>query len=161
MGQKKSSHDPFNPENKPVWCPECQKDRLVPRGTYLRVCKACGRTEVFEKPDRKIHGDRSYQRLMARQKRKFGATTGIALPQWIVKARPEGEGEGTGTRERRVDSSLLLVRRLRALKLSAEHVSGILGVLEGTCLRCWNADRDCGCVEAPCSIEKSGETAVD
>lgn len=144
MGQHKSSHDPFNPENKPVWCPECQKDRLVPRGAYLRVCKACGRAEVFEKPDRKVHGDRPYQRLLARQKRKFGATTGIALPQWIVRARPEGEAQGARAGDGG-DGGLLLARRLRALRLTAEQVAAVVAVVASVCPRCLDADRGCAC----------------
>lgn len=142
MAPKKGNHDPFNPDNVPVWCPECQKDRLVPRGAYVRVCKGCGRTEVFEKPDRKVHGERPYKRLMARQKKKFGSTDGIALPQWIVKGRPEGEEGGAKAAP---SEATLLVKRLRALRLSAEQVDGVLSVLKNTCNRCWNADADCQC----------------
>jgi hypothetical protein len=147
MAPKKGNHDPFNPENVPVWCPECQKDRLVPRGAYLRVCKTCGRTEVFEKPDRKVHGERPYKRLMARQKKKFGSTEGIALPQWIVKAKPEGEaGESVPkAASRGSKESNLLVKRLRALKLSSEQINGVVAVIKITCNRCWNGEADCEC----------------
>jgi len=84
----KPSYDPFNPENVPVHCPSCQKKRsapksLKPAGEDTRRCEACGRVERWLRPDRILHGDRRYKRLVARQRQKFGDLDMI-LPQWIA-----------------------------------------------------------------------------
>jgi hypothetical protein len=51
-------------------------------GENVRKCRSCGRIERLAKPHRKELGDRRYQRLIARQKKKFGALKEIKF-QWI------------------------------------------------------------------------------
>ena len=52
-------------------------------GKTVRKCRLCGRIERLKKPQRKELGDRRYQRLIARQRKKFGALKEIKL-QWIA-----------------------------------------------------------------------------
>jgi len=86
------AYDPFNPENTATNCPSCQKRRsrhkpLRPAGSATRRCELGGRVEHWAKPDRKVHGERRYQRLLARQRRRFGDLDMI-LPQWIAEPEP-------------------------------------------------------------------------
>jgi hypothetical protein len=85
------AYDPFDPENVPVNCPSCQKGPsarkpLRPVGPAERCCGNCGRVERWEEPDRRVHGERRYKRLVARQRSKFGDLD-LLLKQWI--AEPE------------------------------------------------------------------------
>jgi hypothetical protein len=85
-------YDPFNPENVPTHCPTCQKKpssrkALRPVDETTRRCDICGRVERWMKPDRKTHGDRRFQRFLARQRQKFGKLD-MALFQWIADPEP-------------------------------------------------------------------------
>ena len=85
-------YDPFNPENKATNCPACQKKRsshkpLRPVDATTRRCEVCGRVEHWERPERKVHGGRRYQRLLARQRQRFGDLD-LVLPQWIAEPEP-------------------------------------------------------------------------
>ena len=91
------SYDPFNPDNIPVNCPSCQKKpsrnkALKPAGETKRQCAVCGRIENWEKPSRASLGDRRYQRLVSRQRKKFGDIE-LVLFQWI--AEPDQATEGS------------------------------------------------------------------
>lgn len=91
------TYDPFNPENVPVNCPSCQKrpsrnKALQPTGEATRRCGLCGRVEKWEQPARAAHGDRRYQRLLSRQRKKFGDIDMI-LFQWVVE--PEAVDEAS------------------------------------------------------------------
>jgi len=92
------AYDPFNPENVPVNCPSCQKrpksfKPLRPLDATTRQCQACGRVERWVQPARKLHGDRRFERLLARQKKQFGDLE-VVLAQWVADPEPEGKGEG-------------------------------------------------------------------
>ena len=89
-------YDPFDPENVPVHCPSCRTRKgghkpLRPTGEGTRRCEVCGRVEHWIRPSRALCGDRRYQRLVARQRKKFGDLD-LILPQWV--ADPETTGGG-------------------------------------------------------------------
>lgn len=91
MMKKTEEYDPFDPEKVAVVCPSCRQRRpkrksLKPVDEATRKCSDCGRVERWEQPNRKAHGDRRYERMMSRQRRKFGDLDTI-LFQWI--AEPE------------------------------------------------------------------------
>jgi hypothetical protein len=53
----------------------------------VRRCPRCGRVERWLQPTRKLLGTRRYQRLVARQQKKFGELD-LILPQWIADPEP-------------------------------------------------------------------------
>jgi hypothetical protein len=82
------AYDPFDPENAPANCPSCQKKPssrklLRPVDETTRRCEACGRTERWLQPNRKVHGDRRYERFLSRQRQRFGKLD-LVLHQWIA-----------------------------------------------------------------------------
>ena len=88
MGKHKAQHDPFNPEPRGVRCPSCSTARLQCEETEtVRRCPLCGRVERWQQPSRKQLGTRRYQRLVARQQKKFGELDMI-LPQWVADPEP-------------------------------------------------------------------------
>ena len=90
MGRRKAEHDPFNPEPRGVRCPSCSAARLqCDTNETERRCPNCGRVERWIQPSRKELGDRRFQRLKARQQKKFGDLDMI-LNQWVADPEPTG-----------------------------------------------------------------------
>ena len=88
MGKHKPQHDPFNPEPRNVRCPSCSSARMQCEGDEtVRRCPQCGRVERWGQPTRKQLGTRRYQRLLARQQKKFGELD-LILPQWVADPEP-------------------------------------------------------------------------
>ena len=89
MGRRSASeYDPFNPEPRGIRCPSCQASKMTCKeeGTE-RTCPKCGRVERWLQPSRKLLGDRRHQRLLARQRKKFGELE-MVLFQWIADPEP-------------------------------------------------------------------------
>ena len=88
MGKHDAKHDPFNPEARGVRCPSCSSAKMqCEEDETVRRCPRCGRVERWLQPSRKGVGDRRYQRLRARQQKKFGELEMI-LFQWIADPEP-------------------------------------------------------------------------
>jgi hypothetical protein len=88
MAKNKEAHDPFNPEPRGVRCPSCGTARMqCEEGETVRRCPSCGRVERWIQPNRKAVGNRRYQRLVARQQKKFGEME-MVLFQWVADPEP-------------------------------------------------------------------------
>ncbi|MDF1552491.1 MAG: hypothetical protein P1P84_05480 [Deferrisomatales bacterium] len=88
MGKHKAQHDPFNPEPRGVRCPSCSGARMqCEADETVRRCPHCKRVERWLQPSRKLLGTRRYQRLLARQQKKFGELD-LILPQWVADPEP-------------------------------------------------------------------------
>ena len=92
MSKHRPPHDPFNPEPRGARCPSCAGGRMQCDAEQTsRRCPNCRRVERWIQPSRKTVGNRRYQRLLARQQKKFGDLDMI-LFQWV--ADPDARSSG-------------------------------------------------------------------